>query len=43
LKSIRPDTAANKKRDARALSKIGLLAQPQCLVYVKDAETTMDA
>jgi hypothetical protein len=41
--SIRPDTAANKRRDARALSKLGLLVQPQCLVYFEDAETTMDA
>jgi hypothetical protein len=43
LTSIRPDIAASKKRDTRALSKIGLLLQPQCLVYVEDAETTMDA
>jgi hypothetical protein len=38
LTSIRPDTAANKKRDARALSKISLLVQPQCLVYLEDAD-----
>jgi hypothetical protein len=43
LTSIRPDNAANRKRDARAISKIGLLLQPQCLVYLEGAETTMDA
>jgi hypothetical protein len=43
LTSVRPDIAASKKRNARALSKIGLLLQPQCLVYLVDAETTMDA
>jgi hypothetical protein len=43
LTSIRPDNAANKRRDARALSKIGLLVQPQCLVYPENAKTTMDA
>jgi hypothetical protein len=37
LTSIRPDNAANKRRDARALGKIGLLVQPQCLVYLEDA------
>jgi hypothetical protein len=43
LVSTRPDGAANRKRDTRALSKIGLLVQPQCLVHLEDAETTMDA
>jgi hypothetical protein len=42
LTSIRPDTAANKRRDVKALSKISLLVQPQCLVYLENAETTMD-
>jgi hypothetical protein len=43
LTSICPDNAANKRRYARALSKIGLHKQPQCLVYLEDTETTMDA
>jgi hypothetical protein len=43
LTSIRPDTAENRKRDVRTLSKIGLLVQLQCLIYLEDAETTMDA
>jgi hypothetical protein len=30
LVSTRPDVAANRKRETRALGKIGLLVQPQC-------------
>jgi hypothetical protein len=43
LTSICLDTEANKRRDVKALSKIGLLVEPQCLVYLENAETTMDA
>jgi hypothetical protein len=35
LVSTRPDCAANRKRDTRALGKIGLLVQPQCLVHLE--------
>jgi hypothetical protein len=43
LVSTRPDGAARRKRDTRALSKIGLVVQPQCLVHLEAAETTIDA
>ncbi|KAK9730969.1 hypothetical protein QE152_g14040 [Popillia japonica] len=33
----------DRKRDARALSKIGLLVQPQCLVYLQNVKTTKAA
>jgi hypothetical protein len=43
LVSTRLDGAANRKRDTRDLSKIGLFIQPQCLVHLEGAETTIDA
>jgi hypothetical protein len=38
-----PAGAVDRKYDSRALSKIGLLVQPQCLVHLQGAETTKAA
>jgi hypothetical protein len=40
LVSNEPTTAAERKRDLHALSKIGLLVQPKCLVHLQDALQT---
>jgi hypothetical protein len=38
-----PAGAADRKRDSCALGKIGLLMQPQCLVYLQGAKATKAA
>jgi hypothetical protein len=40
LVSNEPTTATERKRDLRALNKIGLLVQPKRLVHLQAAETT---
>jgi hypothetical protein len=37
--SDEPTAGADRKRDLRALSKIGLLVQPKCLVHIQAATT----
>ncbi|KAK9707672.1 hypothetical protein QE152_g27716 [Popillia japonica] len=36
-------TTVDRKRDEKALSKIGLLVQPQCLEHLQHAKTTKAA